>query len=100
MWAVFHLSRKLAGLPGIPFNPLVIYSCRLAIQDAPLMTSLYEANFAFGGSSDEVGKWNGHSFILQIPFGILNEFNSLRFALPIRRQAGGHHFRAASLPSF
>jgi len=44
MWAVFHLSRKLAGLPGIPFNPFVIYSCRLAVQDAPLMTSLYEAN--------------------------------------------------------
>uniref|UniRef100_A0A7N2L0S6 Exostosin GT47 domain-containing protein n=1 Tax=Quercus lobata TaxID=97700 RepID=A0A7N2L0S6_QUELO len=35
---------KLAGLPGIPFNPFVIYSCRLAVQDAPLMTSLYEAN--------------------------------------------------------
>ena len=40
----FHLPRKFAGLPGTPFNPLVIYSCRLAVQGAPLMTSLYEAN--------------------------------------------------------
>ena len=99
MWAVFHLSRKLAGLPGIPFNPLVIYSCHLAVQDAPLMTSLYEANLR---SAAHLIRWGDgtDTFILQILFGNLNEFNSLHFALPIRRHAGGHHFRADSLPSF
>ena len=53
-----------------------------------------------GGSSDKVGKWNGRLFFLQILLETLNAFNTLRFALPIRRQAGGHHFRADSFPSF
>ena len=44
MGAVFHLSRKLAGFQGIPFNLHVIYSCRLAVLDAPLMNPLYEAH--------------------------------------------------------
>ena len=53
-----------------------------------------------GGSSDKVGKWNGRLFFLQILLETLNTFNSLRFAPPIRRQAGGSDFRTDSSPSF
>uniref|UniRef100_A0A7N2LUQ8 Leucine-rich repeat-containing N-terminal plant-type domain-containing protein n=1 Tax=Quercus lobata TaxID=97700 RepID=A0A7N2LUQ8_QUELO len=36
--------RKHTGLQGIPFDLLMTRSCRLAVQDAPLLTSLYEAH--------------------------------------------------------
>ena len=40
----FPPVRKLAGFQGISFNLLVIYSCRLAVPDAPLMNPLYEVH--------------------------------------------------------
>ena len=75
---------------------LLPFGCpRRAFNDFPLRDS-----FTFNGSSDEVGKWNGHIFISQIILGNLNKFNTFRFALPIRRQVGGYRFRTETLLSF
>ena len=96
MWAVFHLSRKLTGLQGIPFNLLVTRSCRLAVQDAPLMTSLYEAHLRPAAHLMRWGSGTDTS-LFSDSFGNLNEFNAFRFALPIRRQVGGYRSRTETL---
>ena len=95
-----RFPRKSAVFQGIPCNPLVIYSRRLGVPDAPLNESPLRGTFMSGGSSDKVGKRNGRLFSFQILLETLNAFNSTHFALPIRRQAGGSHFRTDPPPSF
>ena len=94
-----RFPRKSAVFQGILFILLVIRSCRLAVPDAPLNEFPSRGSVTSGGSSDKVGKRNGRPFSFQILLETLNAFNSTCFALPIRRQAGGSHFRTDPSPS-
>ena len=40
-------------------------SRRLVIQNALLMTSIYETHLHFDGLFDEMGKWNGYIFVFR-----------------------------------
>ena len=99
MMAVLHLPRKYIGLQGVPLNLLTTRSCRLAVQDALLMTSLYETHLR---STVRLMRWGSgtDTSLFSDSFGNLNEFNTFRFALPIRRQVGGYRFRTETLLSF
>ena len=99
MLAVLHLPRKYIGLQGVPLNLLTTRSCRLAVQNALLMTSLYETHLH---STVRLMRWGSgtDTSLFSDFFGNLNEFNTFHFALPIRRQVGGSRFRTETLLPF
>ena len=99
MLAVLHLPRKYIGLQGVHLNSLTTRSCRLAVQDALLMTSLYEIHLH---STVRLMRWGSgtDTSLFTDSFGNLDEFNTFRFALPIRRQVGGYCSRTETLLSF
>ena len=93
------MLRKYIGLQGVPLNLLSTRSCRLAVQDVLLMTSLYETHLHL---TVRLMRWRSgtDTTLFSDSFGNLNEFNTFCFALPIRRQVGGYHFRTETLLSF
>ena len=74
-------------------------SHRLVIQNALLMTSIYETHLHSTICLMRWGSGTGTSLFTG-SFGNLDEFNTFRFALPIRRQVGGYRFRTETLLSF
>ena len=74
-------------------------SRRLVIQNALLMTSIYETHLH---STVCLMRWGSgtDTSLFSDSFGNLDEFNTFRFALPIRRQVGGYRFRTETLLSF
>ena len=76
-----------------------MHSRRLVIQNALLMTSIYETHLHLTVC---LMRWeNGtDTSLFTDPFGNLDEFNTFRFALPIRRQVGGYRLRTETLLSF
>ena len=99
MLVVLHLPRKYIGLQGVLLNLLTTRSCRLDVQDALLMASLYKTHLH---STVRLMRWGSgtDTFLFSDSFGNLNEFNTFRFALPIRRQVGGSRFRTETLLPF
>ena len=99
MLTVFRLSKKYTDLRGVFLILLLTRSRRLIIQNTLLMTSLYETHLHSTVRLTRRGNGTDTSSFSD-SFGNLNEFNTFRFALPIRRQVGGYHFRAETLLFF
>ena len=99
MLAVFHLSRKCNDLRDILLILLPMRSRRLVIQNALLMTSIYETHLR---STARLMRWGSgtDTSLFADSFGNLDEINTFRFALPIRRQVGGYRSRTETLLSF
>ena len=96
MLAVLHLLRKCTGLRDILLNLLLTRSRRLVIQNALLMTFIYEIIL---NSTVCLMRWGSgtDTFLFTDSFGNLDKFNTFRFALPIRRQVGGYRSRTETL---
>ena len=96
MLAVLHLPRKCTGLRDILLNLLLMRSYRLVIQNALLMTSIYET---YLNSTVCLMRWGSETdtSLFSDFLGNLDKFNTFRFALPIRRQIGGYRSHTETL---
>ena len=96
MLAILHLPRKYTGLRDILLILLLMRSCRLVIKNAFLMASIYET---YLNSTVCLMGWGSgtDTSLFTDSFGNLDEFNTFRFALPIRRQVGGYRSRTETL---
>ena len=96
MLVVLHLPRKCTGLRNILLFLLLTRSRRLDIQNALLMTFIYEIIL---NSTVCLMRWGSgtDTSLFTDSLGNLDKFNTFRFALPIRRQVGGYRSRTETL---
>jgi len=96
MLAALHLSKKCTGLWDSFLISRLMRSYRLGIQNALLMTTIYETTlirrFVLMGWRNGTGM-----FVLADSFGDLNLLNVSRSTLCIRRKGGGYCFCKESL---
>ena len=95
MLAALHLPKRCTGLQDSLLILFLMRSCRLVIQNAFLMTSIYETTLI----RRFLMRWRSGTgiFVFADSFGDLNLLNASRSTLRIRGMVGGYCFCKESL---